>query len=514
MEDDPARNPPDVGVWSRRSVSLVIIVGILALATLLRLYHFASAPPGLYHDEAMNGNNCLENLETGHFTVFYPENGGREGLYVNVATFFVSFLGNTAWALRLPAAIFGVLTVWGVYLVGRESFSPPIGCLASFFTATSFWHIVFSRLALRAIAAPLFLTLGLYLLLAGLRKAFEGRSSTGTMLLAGVVYGLGFHTYIAYRATPLLAGAVLLHGFLRLRRQGRTRAFWSACASFCAASAAVCAPLALYFLQHPGTFAERTWQVSVAHSPNPAREVFLNTWRTARMFFTRGDLNWRHNYAYRAEIFWPVAMFFALGMLIAVVRARNGRQSRFPYILTVIWMVVAALPAVFSDDVLPHALRSILLVPPTFILAAVGAHTAYRFLLARVPRAVLTPLAIGLLLLLACEPYHTYFDRWAPDARVAAAMESQETMVAQEINALPREARKVVALRTAGALQNGIPVEALPIQYLTRSYTKRQQENAAIRYVSPHSFTTPPRVDFCRAAAASFPGGTAVFCLE
>ena len=458
---------------------LPLIVGILALATFLRLYHFASAPPGLYHDEAMNGNNCLENLETGRLSVFYPENGGREGLYVNVATPFVHFLGNTAWALRLPAALFGIATVWGVCLVGRELFSPPIGLLASFFTA------------------PLFLTLGLCLLFVGLRRAFDGRSPIPTMLVAGFVYALGFHTYIAYRATPVLAGAVLLQGFLRLRRQGRTQAFWAACVPFCAAAGVVSAPLALYFLRHPGTFMERSWQVSVAHSPNPFWEVLLNTWRTARMFFTRGDLNWRHNYAYRAEIFWPVAILFALGVLVATVSARNGRESRFPYVLMLIWMPVAALPAVFSDDVLPHALRSILLIPPAFILAAVGAHRAYRFLLAWVPGAILTPLAIGLLLLLAYEPYHTYFDRWAPDARVAVAMESKEAIVAQQINALPSEAPKVVALRTAGALQNGVPVEALPIQYLTRSYTKRQQEDTDIRYVSPHSFTPQPSVDFC-----------------
>jgi len=462
----------------------------------------------------MNGNNCLENLETGQFSVFYPENGGREGLYVNVATPFVYFLGNTIWALRLPAALFGIATVWGVYLLGRELFSAPIGLLASFFTATSFWHIVFSRLALRAIAAPLFLTLGLYLILVGLRRVSDGRSSSGTMLLAGVVYGLGFHTYIAYRATPLLVGAVLLHGFMRLRRQGRTGPFWIACVSFCAATAAVCAPLAVYFIQHPRAFVERSWQVSVAHNPHPVWEVVLNTWRTARMFFRRGDLNWRHNYAYRAEIFWPVAIFFALGVLVAVVRVRNGRESRFPYVLTLMWMVIAALPAVLSDDILPHALRSILLIPPAFMLAAVGAQEVHRFVSARAPRAVLAVLAIGLLSVLAYEPYDAYFDRWAPDTRVAAAMDSAEVGLARKINAAPREAPKVVALRGAGAQCNELPVEVLPIQYLTRTYTRAQQESVHIRYVSPESFRTPPGVGLCQAVSVSFPGGTAIFCLE
>lgn len=497
---------------------LPLIVGILALATFLRLYHSPSAPPGLHHDEAMNGNNCLENLETGHFSVFYPENMGREGLYINVAALFVRFLGNTAWALRLPAAIFGVATVWGVYLLGRELFSPPIGLLAAFFTATSFWHLVFSRLALRAIAAPMFLTFGLYLLLVGMRRARDGRPAIGTMLLAGLVYGLGFHTYIAYRATPVLAGVVLLHGYSCLRQQGRTGAFWLACLSFCAATAAVCAPLALYFIQHPYAFVERAWQISVAHNPHPVWEVVLNTWRTARMFFRRGDLDWVHNRPYRAEVFWPVATLFALGIVVAVVelwrRGRSRREGRFPYVLVFVWMVVAAVPAILSDWILPNALRSILLIPPTFILAAVGSDRACSFLSARVPRAILGPLAIGLLLVLAYEPYHTYFDGWACDPRLVAAMETGGVRVAEKVNALPRGTPKVIAVRGAGPMHNGLPVEALPIQYLTRSYTRSQQQSAHIRYVSLRTFSAPPGVDFCQAASASLPGGAAVFCLE
>jgi hypothetical protein len=62
----------------------------------------------------MNGNNALEVLETHRFEVFYPENGGREGLYINIAAGFVRWLGNEPWVLRLPAAIFGWLTVLGL----------------------------------------------------------------------------------------------------------------------------------------------------------------------------------------------------------------------------------------------------------------------------------------------------------------------------------------------------------------------------------------------------------------
>ena len=121
-----------------------LLLLILAIAGFLRLYRLSTVPPGLYRDEAMDGSNALEVLETGRFQAFYPEDNGREGLYVNVAAVFVRFLGNEAWVLRLPAAIFGILTVWGVYLLAAELVSVPVGLLSAFFLATSFWHVVLS----------------------------------------------------------------------------------------------------------------------------------------------------------------------------------------------------------------------------------------------------------------------------------------------------------------------------------------------------------------------------------
>ena len=61
-----------------------ILLLILIIASLLRVASITTAPPGLYPDEAMNGNNATEALETGEFKAFYPENNGREGLFANI----------------------------------------------------------------------------------------------------------------------------------------------------------------------------------------------------------------------------------------------------------------------------------------------------------------------------------------------------------------------------------------------------------------------------------------------
>lgn len=452
-----------------------LLIGILLVAGFLRLNRLGAIPPGLYRDEAMDGCNALEALETGRFQVFYPEDNGREGLYINVAAGFVRVWGNRAWVLRLPAAIFGILTVWGVYQLAAELESVPAGLLAAFFLATSFWHVLLSRVALRAIGGPLFLVWGLYLLMVGLR-----RRHLAIAILAGCVYGLGFYTYIAYRATPLLIAAVLVWG---ARRGGAKPA-----AAFAAVALAVAAPLMFYFAGHPEAFGSRVSQVSVFQSAHPAAEIARNLWRTARMFFIRGDANWRHNYAWRAEIFWPVAILLVIGAGIAL-RSRKA--------LLAAWLVVGALPVVFSGEGVPHALRSLLMAPPVFILAAIGGQGLYTFLARKVPGRLLIAAATALGLVLCYEPYHTYFERWATDAHVPGSFDARAAEVAEQIGRLPPDVRKYVAVPAAD------PSIAQPVMFLTGSYTQQEQARTNIHYV----------MQPCREVAASAPQAH-VFCLQ
>src|SRR5580704_3902154 len=156
-----------------------LLVGILALATFFRFYQLTTTPPGLYPDEAMDGANAQYAAHTDQFKVFYPEDNGREGLYVNILAVAFKFhlLPETApWSVRFPAAVAGILTVWGIYLLVAELFKErdegyAIALLAAFLLATSFWGINFSRIGFRAILAPLLLTWSLYFLI----KAFRSR---------------------------------------------------------------------------------------------------------------------------------------------------------------------------------------------------------------------------------------------------------------------------------------------------------------------------------------------------
>lgn len=495
----PAAEP--FSIWRPRYALLLI----LALAAFLRFFELTTIPPPLYFDEAMNGNDALQDLETGRMDVFYPQNGGREGLYINIETALIYLFGPEPWLLRLPAAVFGTLTVWGVYLLATELFSVPIGLLACFFIATSFWHVLFSRLGLRAIAAPFFAVWALYFLLDAMRRRGAGRPDTARLILAGFLCGLGFYTYIAYRVTPALVLLVFVYWWLEARREALR-----GLAVFTVTGLITVAPLVYYFVRHPDQLLHRSAEVSIFNKPNPSGELLLNIRKTVQMIFTRGDFYWLHNIAFRPVVFWPVAILFAAGLIAALVSIFR-RSGWFPNALMLTWLVLGAVPAVLSSENMPSAIRSILMIPAIFTLAAVGAYRVYDWLSKRAPRDATLAASAVLFAGLAFECYHSYFMVWATDPNVPIAFDAASVDIVNRINALPKTAPKYVVPVTIGDT-NGMPPPAQTVMFLTQSYTARQREETNIHYIIRQPGEVEDGVAFCRKVALEVKGD--VFCLQ
>jgi 4-amino-4-deoxy-L-arabinose transferase-like glycosyltransferase len=492
----------------RRLVLLLLIMGVAAF---LRLYQITALPPGLFPDEAMNGNDGLESIETGHFRVFYPQNGGREGLFLNIQAGFVYLLGNKAWVLRLPSEIFGTLTVLALYFLARKLFSPAVGLLASFFLATSFWHIVFSRIGLRPAGSGFFLVWAAYLLVEGLSRASDGGAYRGRMIAAGAVYGLGFHTYIAYRATGALILLIFVYYFVEARKAAWLAAWRNAVAVYAGAAALVVAPLVLYFARNPEAFVHRSAEVSVFRVPQPFLEVLINIRRMAQMIFFRGDYDWGHNIALRPEVFWPVAIAFALGVTLGCRAVYQRVRSWFAYAVALLWLVLAAVPAVLSIQNMPNAMRAILMVPAVCILAAAGAEWMYLQLAARVRPRLLQVGGAAVLLALCYEPYHSYFDVWGTNPEVGLAFNAGGADIAARINATPKTAAKNVVVVAPG-LPPGMPHAVQTVKFLTRSYTKQQQQETNVHYITRLADSDADGVAFCEQVGRKIGQGD-IFCL-
>ncbi|MEK7555472.1 MAG: glycosyltransferase family 39 protein [Patescibacteria group bacterium] len=493
-----------VGRWS-----LAIII-IIIIASFLRLFNLAGLPPGLYPDEAMNGNNALEALSPqGHFKVFYPENNGREGLFINIQAVFLEFSmllfgGQTEpWMLKIPSVLFGVLTVLGVYFLAKELFknyeSEKIALLSAFLIATSFWHINFSRIGFRAIMAPFFLTWGVYFLLLALRNIKEStppKSYILNSIFSGIFYGLGFHSYIAYRATPLLILIILLYYWFRDKNWQTRKKILLSTFYFILFAVIVFAPLGLYFLQNPQDFFGRTTQISVFSSPAPLKNLAENVLKTVGMFNFSGDWNWRHNYAGRPELFWPVGILFVIGILFAIktliqnvkISAFGGSaigvKNKFTFYILFLWLIIAALPVVISNEGLPHALRAILMIPPVFILAGVGGIWLYETISAKIRnKTFLFYFSSFILLILVIEAYTTYFILWGKNPNTPGAFSQNYVLLGKELRDLPKELPKYVVVEAGGTDVRGVPMPTQTTMFLTDTFTPEKQKAKNLYYI-------------------------------
>jgi 4-amino-4-deoxy-L-arabinose transferase-like glycosyltransferase len=490
---------------------------VLIIATVFRIYHLAEIPPGLYPDEAMNGNNALEALRTGNYKLYYPENNGREGLFINIQALFLKAVGiNEPWVLRLPSAIFGILTVWGIYFLGRELFSKPVGLAAAFLLATSFWHINFSRIGFRAIMAPLFLVWGLYFLLIALRKGttmgkgrfkdipLAARVGYSAAFGGGILFGLGFHTYIAYRIMVLLLPVIWY--FFR-KRNG----FGKVGGAFLAGAFIAGLPIGLYYLQNPGDFFGRTAQISVFSEKNPLLQLGINIFKTIGMFFWAGDYNPRHNLSGEPQLFLPVAILFLVGIFVGVreISKNSNAETQMPnqvqslrfknldfvwqsevgrrvgFWILFVWLGLAALPVVISSEGLPHALRSILMLPPVILLAAAGGVYLYKKLTAA-RKGRFAAWSTGILaLIIFTQAYVAYFLVWAKNPHTADAFSADYVALGRELNSLPREIPKYVIVQAGGVEVRGIPMPAQTVMFITDTFSPENQKAKNIYYLLP-----------------------------
>lgn len=455
------------------------VLAIVMVAAFFRFYQINKIPPGLFSDEAVNGINTLEANYTGNYKIFYTENNGREGLFINIQALSVKVFGNHAWALRVVSGLFGTLTVLFLYFLVKELFgNKRMAVFASFFLATSFWHMNFSRIGFRAIMAPFFLTAGTYLVWKLINELELGSLSSTwkrgfQVVLAGLVFGLGFHSYIAYRIAPLLLLPPLVI-FIKNKK-------FKEVLLFILGMAIAVAPLALYFYQHPQDFLGRTSQISIFTADNPVWALTKNVVLTVGMFFVAGDFNWRHNYRGSPELFAPVAIFFLIGLIIAaysVFKKDALLKERMANLFLYFWLGVMFLPVVISSEGLPHALRSIPLAPVAMIFAAIGLEGVIKkFNMSERAITTFTAFLFAMVISFTCSQYFTL---WANKQEVADSFNKDATEAAYYLNSLPAGDPKYVIMESDNQY---MPMSVNTVMFLTGSYLPEQQSERNINYL-------------------------------
>lgn len=488
-----------------RKKKWIVFILIVLIAVFFRFYQIGLFPPGLYPDEAMNGNNALSVLETGSFKVFYPENNGREGLFINIQALSLEIFGIHPWSLRIVSALIGTLTVIGLYFLTKELFSWHQGALASFLLAISLWHVSFSRIGFRAIMLPFILVFGFYFFWRGLKRA-----SLLNFGIAGFFWGLGAYTYISYRIAPLIIIFVLLTYWLSMRKDFSIAKYkqtknkiLSGLAVFVVVATITALPIIAYYFQNPDHFLSRAGaSLSVFNQTSPMKEFGLSVIKTLGMFNFTGDYNWRHNISGWPQLSLPIGIFFLLGFFKELGHWFKRKHGHFSTIHTLIfsWFLVMLLPGFLSTEA-PHALRTIGVLPVIMIFAAQGLYwiiiKLYRWhalidphVNIRESRTLAKFALIIFLISLVFLEYHRYFNVWAQNQETRRAFNQNYVDLANELNNYPIHIKKYVLVNTRGTLVNNIPMPAQTVMFLTDTFTQAKQKTKNIFYLTEDQYHT------------------------
>lgn len=470
---------------------------VLIIAAFFRVWRIDQIPPSLYPDEAVNANNALEAGKTGDYKIFYTDNNGREGLFINLIALSFKYFGVGVWQSKLPSMAIGILTVLAVALLCLQLFKGkkayPVSLLSSFLVATSIWHVNFSRISFRAIAVPLLVTASLAFIYWGLRQ-----KNVWGFILGGAVFGPGFHTYIAFRIAPVVLAIPLVFDLFRFSQEkyrGWWKAFfrqklwrWIIFAFFVIATAW---PIASYFYQHPEYFMGRSTQVSVLNSASPLKTTAWSLFKTLGEFNIYGDSNWRHNLSGQPLLLYPVGLLFLLGFgwcLASVFNLelyRQGKLKRLEYSwLLLVWWGIMLAPAFLTNEGVPHALRSIGSLVPAYIFSALGfwllLSWTKKFQSKKTRTALLSVLILALVSF-APISFYQYFIVWGQNEEVAGAFNQAYRFLGEAIKNRPENERKIIVVNENGVpvpYPNGVPVAAQSAMFFSypapnQDYIKR-----------------------------------------
>lgn len=180
--------------------------GILVLAAVLRVVGLES---GLWYDEIVALVRFVRLSTTDLLTTYTALN--NHVLFSLLARGSVSLFGESAWALRLPAALFGVASVWGLWWFGAQVTSRREATLAALLLAVSYHHVWFSQNARGYTGLMLWNLVGTGLFVKGMRGG-----ARGVWIGYAVVLALAMYTHLS--AVFLFAGHGLVYLWIQARR--------------------------------------------------------------------------------------------------------------------------------------------------------------------------------------------------------------------------------------------------------------------------------------------------------
>ncbi|QQS38647.1 hypothetical protein IPM62_04670 [Candidatus Woesebacteria bacterium] len=410
--------------------TIKVLILILFVSSILRLWNLSQVPVSLFGDELDVGYHAFSFIETGkdYSGNYFPANfqslaEWRTPLFIYSTIPTVALFGITPLGVRLPAAVFGILGVLGMYLFVREFMTHSINkdnpkvievtaLLSALFLGISPWHIQYSRAAFEVTMLIMFYLFGLYFFFKSFVKV-KYFSVSLALLIA---------TPLIYSTAKLFTLILLILLFLIWRKEIIALFFFNkdknithyklnkGVKKYIVASCAVVlimGSITTYATLFSGG-TQRFGYISVFSDPTREPEVGVKREQAARFrgemgigltptfsdklfynkytfwgqrilknyfesfsgefLFIKGDFNLRHSIEGIGQFYKVEAIALILGLIYFF----GNKKERKNKLLIALWLVLGVIPSAITREGGRHATRLIVILPPMIFLISYG----------------------------------------------------------------------------------------------------------------------------------------------
>ena len=386
-----------------KNIRKIVLISIIALASILRLWNISQVPPSASLDEASITYNAYSVLKTGvdEFGDFplVSQRGyddWRRSTYLLMVVPFTAILNLSTYSARLPAALLSILTVLATFGIAirifkkRDLFAYIFSYTSALLMAISPWHIYISRIGHESNACLSFFVFGMYFFM-------KSRETFKYLVPAILFFLLSMISYYSGQifVPVILFALILLYGKDILRKTIKSKkAILVAITCILVTLLAVWAifsPEALIRYRgtstlspeaHPEAFAKRVElrNKAVASGDLIGTILFNRHLFIAQVFFdgyrSHFNFDWlfenKSGGSFKAPnvgllYLWQLPFILA-GIVGLIFTKRIPGQAK---ILILVWLLAGSLPASVATQA-PHAMRSYNIVPAWQLITAFG----------------------------------------------------------------------------------------------------------------------------------------------
>ena len=388
---------------SRKKTKIKYLMVILFVALLLRLWGISKVPVSLFGDELDVGYHAYSVLKTGrdyygnlmplHFQSIAE---WRTPLYLYSCIPSVALFGISPLGVRLPAVIFGVLGVLGIYLLTKKiTDDEAVSLVSALVLAFSPWHIQYSRAAFEVTQLLVFIIFGLYFFFRSLKEGKYLWVGVALLVLSPLVYStaklfvpvLMVLLFIMYKKEiftlskkhlmyAIVAGLILgaPTAYSTFFGGGGQRFSYISVFSDTTLETQIGEMRSRDMRMHDESdilpqkiMLGRFFHNKVFFWTGKITENYLTTFST-EFLFLKGDPNLRHSPDGMGQFYKIEALALIVGACLFFIKFAGKRRKYLVFFL----IFAGAFPAALTQGGGNHATRLILILPPICILIAWG----------------------------------------------------------------------------------------------------------------------------------------------